>query len=480
MRIRYLIVILLYFIGCSFNNPYETGSDAGSSGGTINVSQGSTDILSGSSFYFGTSNINNTLDVIFLIENNGAIDLNLSGSPLVQISGAAEFSVLTQPSGTISAGSSANFTIRFTSPNTGTFSANILISNNDPDNSSYTFTIDGFAIEITGPTDFDYTVEHEEIVDADRSMRAIALSPDGLLLYSGFVLHMTDPNNKNLYAYNISDWSTAYTYNYGGPPRYCKAVAVHSSGKVYYTFADSDEVGVFDADLTNPTFTYLDILAGFGTIGARNLDPQGIAIYGNYLYASSDELGRVYRYNIDSSGNLESHDSTWNAGTGFVTITDIGAELVQLSVNPNDGSIWCAGEDYNQVYRIVQDGTSFSTPLVIPTNGAGLNASPHDIDFIGDYVLVAFAANDGRASAPRGIGVYRMDTYAFVTTLIDGKVPYPELRNAEGMVVDVSLNTIYVVDGFYGAPNGLTQEFASTPGDFSERDLILELEYNNY
>ncbi len=337
-------------------------------------------------------------------------------------------------------------------------------------------------IIIESSSDFDYSIYINDMTNKPtppaswtQSMRAIALSPDKSLIYTAFILG-SPTEQRYLHAYNVSDGTVAYSNTYSTQPRYCKAVAVHSSGRVYYAFADSDEIGIFNPDLSDPTYDYVDILAGFGTVGVRDFDPQGVAVYGNYLYVSSDQLGRVYRYNLNSSGAITSHDSTWNNSTGYVQISSVSGELVQLCVNPNDGSIWCAAEDDNQVYRIAPDGTSFSAPLTIPSNGAGLNAAPHDVDFISNYILVAYAANDGRAGAPRGIGVFRMDNYQEVTTLIDSG-PNPELRNAQGLEVDETKAIIYVVDGYFGTPNDLSNA-PNSPDIASERDLILKLEYN--
>lgn len=83
----------------------------------------------------------------FIIENLGTVSnlLLTSGSPYVTISGthAADFTVTTIPSTPISASSNTFFIITFDPSADGLRQATITIANNDPNESSYTFSIQG-------------------------------------------------------------------------------------------------------------------------------------------------------------------------------------------------------------------------------------------------------------------------------------------------------------------------------------------------
>ncbi len=91
----------------------------------------------------------------FTIKNDGSSNLNLSGSPVISISGAnAEyFSVTAMPSAAIGANSSQTFTIKFMPTISGLQTAVISIASNDADEGVYTFAIQG-----TGflPTNINY------------------------------------------------------------------------------------------------------------------------------------------------------------------------------------------------------------------------------------------------------------------------------------------------------------------------------------
>jgi len=97
--------------------------------------------------YFGSTDIvTGFVDHTFTISNTGSSGLALSGVPSVLLSGthAADFSITTQPSTSISAsGGTSVFVVRFDPSLSGIRSATISILNNDPDESPYTFDIQG-------------------------------------------------------------------------------------------------------------------------------------------------------------------------------------------------------------------------------------------------------------------------------------------------------------------------------------------------
>ncbi|HEX9933989.1 MAG TPA: choice-of-anchor D domain-containing protein, partial [bacterium] len=81
----------------------------------------------------------------FTIENTGEINLNLDGSPKVSLSGshASDFRVTSDPVSPVSSGGGTTFQITFDPAVVGLRSASVSISNSDPDNNPYTFSIQG-------------------------------------------------------------------------------------------------------------------------------------------------------------------------------------------------------------------------------------------------------------------------------------------------------------------------------------------------
>jgi hypothetical protein len=81
----------------------------------------------------------------FTIQNTGSANLNLTGAPLVAISGthAADFSVTTVPTSPVAAAGSITFQVTFNPSAAGNRTASISIDNNDSDENPYNFNIQG-------------------------------------------------------------------------------------------------------------------------------------------------------------------------------------------------------------------------------------------------------------------------------------------------------------------------------------------------
>ena len=101
----------------------------------INVKQSSTSITTGGSYSFGNQLSGSSSSAItFTVENLGTVDLNLSGTPKVVLSGtnAAEFSVdETSTAATVSASGTTTFTVIFSPTSQGAKTAQLSIANND-------------------------------------------------------------------------------------------------------------------------------------------------------------------------------------------------------------------------------------------------------------------------------------------------------------------------------------------------------------
>ncbi|SFD36945.1 choice-of-anchor D domain-containing protein [Algibacter pectinivorans] len=98
---------------------------------------------------YGTTNIGGTNTTTFTIRNLGPAPLNLTGaSPYVTITGAhaSDYSIIENPNAIINGSSFTTFDIRFTPTNTGIRSATLTILNNDGDEASYTFNIQGTGV----------------------------------------------------------------------------------------------------------------------------------------------------------------------------------------------------------------------------------------------------------------------------------------------------------------------------------------------
>ncbi|KPM49784.1 choice-of-anchor D domain-containing protein [Jiulongibacter sediminis] len=137
----------------------------------INVQGNSTDIVNGDitpnttdATDFGNTDTATPVEMTYTIQNLGTDTLELSQNNQVTISGDSEFTILTQPSSSaiLSGGSDLTFVVKYTPTTAGNHSAIVSISNNDCDETTYTFTVSGSAvlacdITITSATPTDET-----------------------------------------------------------------------------------------------------------------------------------------------------------------------------------------------------------------------------------------------------------------------------------------------------------------------------------
>lgn len=104
------------------------------------------DLPSGGQYNFGQVTVNTDRHAFFTIENNGGGVLNLTNNPSIAIFGtnAGDFTVNLQPTTiSIAQGDPVAFNVGFRPSAAGTRTATVLISNDDVDESAYTFTVSG-------------------------------------------------------------------------------------------------------------------------------------------------------------------------------------------------------------------------------------------------------------------------------------------------------------------------------------------------
>lgn len=115
-------------------------------GSSLEIASGDTTPALADQTSFGRVAVGDLLTHTFTISNSGSVDLVLSGSPRVAISGPAEadFSLVAGgPSTPVAPNSTVSFTLRFTPTAGGLRSATVSIQSNDMNEGLYTFTVQG-------------------------------------------------------------------------------------------------------------------------------------------------------------------------------------------------------------------------------------------------------------------------------------------------------------------------------------------------
>lgn len=116
---------------------------------------------------FGSTNIFSPISRTYTIFNLGNFDLNLTGSPIVSITGT-DFTISSQPSTTLIGGmATTSFTVTFNPSTIGLKSADISIANSDAaaGKNPYNFRISGTGIQAFADTDSDEVFDNLDLDD---------------------------------------------------------------------------------------------------------------------------------------------------------------------------------------------------------------------------------------------------------------------------------------------------------------------------
>ena len=145
---RIAMVCSAVFVGILFlmAGSCPGGVSESAEGPAMVIAQGVTPMVPGvTSYNFGdTLAIDTDHDVIFTIHSAGDEVLNLTGSPLVSITGDSQFTVSTQPPlDAIDPGNTTDFVIRLNGPSFITYTANVTVESNFPGVPSYAFEVTG-------------------------------------------------------------------------------------------------------------------------------------------------------------------------------------------------------------------------------------------------------------------------------------------------------------------------------------------------
>jgi len=107
----------------------------------------------------------------FTIKNIGNNTINLTGTPLVQIIGSSDFTVIQDPSSSINTNNSSTFKIKFNPSSIGTKTAQVSIASNSDDVSPFLFDITGKGIQTFYDSDNDGIFDNVDIDDDNDGIR---------------------------------------------------------------------------------------------------------------------------------------------------------------------------------------------------------------------------------------------------------------------------------------------------------------------
>jgi hypothetical protein len=338
------------------------------------VTQNSVDIFDSDNFDFGSTTVDTPLSLSFSIENTGLGSLELSGSPMIDLSGtdAADFSAPSPPSSPISSGGTSTFTIQLLSSVVESKNATVTILNNDADEGSYSFTL---TAEVTSALAPEINVRQE----------ATAL-PDGTGFYpfAGTILADGDENT-----------TTAYT-----------TFTIENLGSADLTLSVAALSGTNPEDFDLDASGTLGTLAPFGepastTTFLVRFDPLTIGSRSATVTINNDDSDEN-PYTFELTG-----ESEWWGTRTIDSIGDTGGYL-SMDVVGNEVYISYAEEtatgpsDYDLMFiKSTDGGVSWSTPVTVDseTDNAGKHSS---ITVEGSSVYISYYKDFGPEAATLG------------------------------------------------------------------------------
>ncbi|MBC7525449.1 MAG: choice-of-anchor D domain-containing protein, partial [Flavobacterium sp.] len=249
----------------------------------------------------------------FTIENLGTTALNLTGTPIVTISGlqADQFSVTLQPSSnTIAGGSTLTFDVTFAPTSLGAKNATINILSNDPDEGLYNFNISGTA---KGTNNIYVYGNSNDVIKGTTTTSLIngtdfgAVAVTGAVQQQTFIITNYSGGAKSVSNVVISG-TNATDFAIVSQP----SESVSSNGTTSFTISfDPSAIGTRNAsinfttnDLIDPTFTFA--ISGRGivytvctvgavqTIAQQDFEPSPASPAWGYNAVSSDATVNHY------------------------------------------------------------------------------------------------------------------------------------------------------------------------------------------
>ncbi|WP_296144010.1 choice-of-anchor D domain-containing protein [uncultured Flavobacterium sp.] len=412
-------------------------------GNSTNIISGATTVSTANHTDFGSQDISSgTIVRTFTIQNTGSSDLNLSGTPIVAISGvnSSDFTITTIPATPVTASGNTTFQITFDPTAIGVKNATISIANNDSDENPYTFAIQGTGTTVapninlqgntanitngsTTPSTANHTDFGSQDITAGTIVRTFTIQntgSDALSLTGSSPYAIISGTNAadftvtaipatNVASLGNTTFQVTFDPSATGIRTATITIANNDSAKNPYTFAiqgtgtdipanPSGTISGTTPACSSTTLTYT------GTI------PSGVNYYWQTTATGTSTANNATApYPVTISGNYyvnANKNGVWSTGATSAYAVVIN-QAPTITTNPNTGAVSiCQGASFTAL-SIVATGTSLTyqwykstdnsnatagDDVTVGTNSASFTPSNSDLGTFYYYVIVSGAS----------------------------------------------------------------------------------------
>ena len=327
---------------------------------------------------FGIIDLNTgTEDHTFTITNIGNTDLTLGGSPYVAISGshASDFTVTQQPTTPITSGNSVTYTIRFNPSAIGVRTATVTIINNDTNESTFDYSIQG-----TGALLPEIQISGTGVTIADGDMTPTSADETDFGDANG---------NTQVHTFRIDNLGSADLTLNGSP-----LVSISGTHAADFTVTQNPS-----STITGGSYTTFEITFDPSGLGSRtatvsidnndlNEDPYTFAIEGNGISAGTPfSCSSAFRHFLGSSGSYGTV-STGSNPYSYTSGGSVGYTVNAAGYSVEDGLIYAhergASVSGDNLIRLDAAGVITVLSVSVP-----FGADVGDCDNSGNYYFVS-------------------------------------------------------------------------------------------
>ncbi len=394
----------------SNETPYDLTLNGTGTAPEMNLKQGATPIANGGSYGYGSKAVGTNTDVVFMIENTGSDDLNLTTPLSLTGANADQFSIQMQPSSPVSAGGNTTFTVRFSPASSGSKTVEISMANNDSDENPYNLTLTGTG---TAP-EMDLKQGTTPIADGgsyDYGSKASGTNTDIV-----FTIENTGSVNLTLTTPLSITGTNADQFTIQAQPSSPVSVGANTTFTVRFSPASSGSktAAISIANSDSDESPYNLILTGTGTAPEMDLKqgPTPIADGGFHDYGS-----KATGTNTDIVFTIENTGPVNLTLTTPLTITGTNADQFSIQAQPSS-SISAPGSTTFTV-RFTPTSSGAKTAAISIVNNDE-NENPYDLTLNGTGIAPEMDLKQGATPITDG-GMYN---YASATVGTDTDVEF--------------------------------------------------------